>query len=131
MQPSDIEAWLGFAVNLGSPLLTVLACIAAAYLFRSFRGFKNKNLWIVCGVAGIVAFPLLALQHRSVYGANESVYEWLFRGVTFGHFLGLGAWAFHDKILRRCEHKIPILASIVSVVDALGKPAKRKHKKHK
>ena len=121
MTPDEIESWVKATMNLGSPLFTVFACVILGYFFRAIPKFNNDYLWIVCGSAGAVIFPVLALPHRAMYGHDEGLIQWILRSIIMGLTLGLGAWAFHDKILKKYEDKIPLLKIFVGMVDRAGK----------
>ena len=120
MTPDQIESWVKAAMNLGSPLFTILGCIVVGYFFRAMPKFNNDWLWCVCGATGAIIFPVLAYAHRSLFAKDESLAEWIIRTVIMGLILGMGSWAFHDKILSRVEDKIPYLKDFVAMIDRAG-----------
>jgi hypothetical protein len=121
MTPQEIEGWVKAIMNLGSPVFTIVACIGIGYFFRAIPKFNNEWLWVVCGIAGAIMFPVLAYAHREMYGFDEGLAVWLVRTIPMGLILGMGAWAVHDKILSKIENKLPILKNFVAFVDKTGK----------
>ena len=117
---TQIESWVTWCMNLGSPLFTVFACIAIGYFFRAMPKFPNDWMWTVCSGSGSFIFPILAYPHRALYGHDEGLAQWLLRTVIMGLVLGMGAWGAHEKILSKVEDKIPILKWIVKKVDQSG-----------
>jgi hypothetical protein len=104
------------ALMTTSPVMfTLFAVIIIGYFFRAIPKFNNEWLWIVCGAAGAVVFPLLAHKHT-----DDTTAGFWVRSVFVGLALGMGAWGFHDKLLKQFEDKIPILSAFVAFVDKTG-----------
>ena len=129
MTPQDIGDWLGFVWNLGLGLRLVLIVAGVGYAFRAMPLFPNKWLWVVCGAAGAAIFPFMASPRDT-----DTPGTFALRVGLLGLFLGLGAWAMHDRVLSKnglgLETKIPVVKNIIELVDRAG-DYRRGNRKHR
>jgi hypothetical protein len=109
MTEKNLTDFVSWAMNLGAAPFTVLAVIAVGYVLRLVPAFPNKWLPATCVVVGTIIFPVLAHHH-----ADDTEANYLVRTIFMGMIIGFGAWAFHNKILKSVEDKIPLLGTLLS-----------------
>jgi hypothetical protein len=108
-----VDGLTNWLLSLGAVPSTIFMIIGIGYLLRAIPVFPTRWMWAACGLCGAVIFPIVAHYHTSA----ES-WAYIAKTVCAGIWIGLGAWATHDKILSRFEDRIPVLKDIVAAIDA-------------
>ena len=108
----QITQWTDYLMSIGAAPFTVLACLTFGYVMRLIPPVNNKWIPVACVIIGVIVFPALASQHP-----DETKAQFIIKRLFMGMFLGLGSWAFHDKLISKIEDKIPLLGKILAKAD--------------
>lgn len=89
--------------------LVALTCIVAGYFLRLNKRFPNDAIPMSCVLLGMVLNPLIS----DPIAAGASLRVWIVRNVAIGAIVGAAAWIIHRTIIKRFEHRIPVLGSML------------------
>lgn len=122
-EPSQWIAWAERVNNYltGAPagILTIVICIVAGWVLKSWRRFPNEAIPLSVVMVGVVWFMLMAPAK-----SNETALRiWLGRNAAIGSGLGLFAWGVHYFVLSRFEDSLPLLGKLLSKAKAEQPPA--------
>ena len=96
---------LGKLYGIPGYVLVFISCIVVGYVFRVVKTFPNSAIPYVAILWGPVFNMVIADPNAD----DLPIRIWLVKNFLVGFIIAGGAWAFHNKLLKRVEDKIPFL----------------------
>lgn len=110
-RPSFIDtvlAWLNALYGMPAIAVVFFSAIAFGYVWKVTPFISNRFIPAVVVLGSGVWLCLLATRQPDV-----PVRVWLVRHFLLGIFVGLIAWIFHNRILKKIETQIPFLGKLL------------------
>jgi len=112
---TDPSQWLD-AFNLlikslhSAPTYAVFcSCVVVGYVFRCIKSFPNGGIPALVVSWGALANTIMSNEH----GPSLTLSQERFLAGMIGMVIGLLAWLFHKKLLKKLETKVPFLANML------------------
>ena len=112
----DIWSLLWSQVQILAAAVSILASLVVGYVLRLRVTYPNARIPLSCIETSVLVYLLMCVPPAHL-GDILSVVRYLVATIVIGGGIGMTAWQFHARLLKRFELSIPFLGDKLKTLD--------------